>query len=241
MSSPTSPSEPRPPDTRIQRAKRPPLFRRRDRGARSARKPLVNPWNLANILSTFRIVAMVPLLILILHNTATAYFWAFWLFIVISITDFLDGQLARRYGWVSNLGIFLDLTADKIYTAGILVAMVAVSILDPWAAIVILVREFVVTGLRSLAAAEGLVIPAGRWGKLKMIVTIVALAWIMVRANIDRAGWWNAIDWGGWLTWLSHLSSFVLWLAVGLTILSGLEYVWGARSIFGQSPKNHHD
>lgn len=181
---------------------------------------------------------MVPLLLLILHNTPVSYFWAFWLFIAMAVTDTLDGRLARKYGWVSNLGIFLDLTADKIYTAGILIALVAVSLLDPWAAIIILIREFVVTGLRSLAASEGLVIPAGRWGKLKMLVTIFAIAWILARANIDRLGWFTAIDVGGVLRWLSHLSSPILWLAVGLTILSGAEYAWGARSIFGKPPTN---
>ena len=241
MSTPNSPSNNRAPATRVQRTKRPPLFRRRERPERVKRKPWVNPWNLANILSTFRIVAMIPLIMLVIANTATGYFVAFWLFIIVSVTDLLDGQLARRYGWVSNIGIFLDLTADKIYTAGILVAMVTVNILDPWAAIIILVREFVVTGLRSFAAAEGLVIPAGRWGKLKMVVTIVALAWILARANLDRAGWFSALDWGGALTWLTHLSSLVLWLAVVLTILSGFEYLWGARTIFQQPPSQNNE
>ncbi|KPL91393.1 hypothetical protein SE18_02770 [Herpetosiphon geysericola] len=178
---------------------------------------------------------------LLLNDTAVSYFWAFWFYAIVAITDLLDGQLARKYGWVSNLGIFLDLTADKIYTAGILICLVATNLLAPWAAIIILVREFVVTGLRSLAASEGVVIPSGRWGKLKMIITIIALGWIMVRANIDRAGWFNAIDFGGGLTWLSHLSSIVLWLAVLLTIMSGVEYIWAAREIFRQPPRQNQD
>ncbi|XSG74798.1 CDP-diacylglycerol--glycerol-3-phosphate 3-phosphatidyltransferase [Herpetosiphon llansteffanensis] len=201
----------------------------------------MNPWNWANILSSIRIIATIPLLMLLLNDTAVSYFWAFWFYAVVAITDLLDGQLARKYGWVSNLGIFLDLTADKIYTAGILICLVATNLLAPWAAIIILVREFVVTGLRSLAAAEGVVIPSGRWGKLKMIVTILALGWVMVRANLDRAGWFNAIDLGGGLTWLSHLSSIVLWLAVLLTIMSGVEYIWAAREIFRQPPRQNQD
>jgi CDP-diacylglycerol--glycerol-3-phosphate 3-phosphatidyltransferase len=244
MSSPDSPSNERAPATRVQRTKRPPLFRRRERADRAARKPWVNPWNWANILSSFRIVAMAPLLLLVLQDTAAGYFWSFWLFILVSVTDFLDGNLARRYGWVSNLGIFLDLTADKIYTAGILVAMVGVNILNPWAAIIILVREFVVTGMRSLAASEGVVIPAGRWGKLKMVVTIVALAWILVLASLrlsQGSEWFGAIDVGGALTWLASLAPWVMWLAVVLTIMSGLEYIWGARAIFGQPPRQKPD
>ncbi|WP_287045355.1 MULTISPECIES: CDP-diacylglycerol--glycerol-3-phosphate 3-phosphatidyltransferase [Herpetosiphon] len=196
---------------------------------------------MANILSSIRIIATIPLLMLLLNDTAISYFWAFWFYVVVALTDMLDGQLARKYGWVSNLGIFLDLTADKIYTAGILVCLVATNLLDPWAAIIILVREFVVTGLRSLAASEGVVIPSGRWGKLKMIITIVALGWIMVRANLDRDGWFKLIDFAGGLTWLSHLSSIVLWLAVLLTIMSGVEYIWGARAIFRQPPRQKQD
>lgn len=225
------------PAARVQRAKRPPLFRRRERGPRAERKPWVNPWNLANMLSTFRILATVPLVLLIIWDTAPGYLAAFWLFIAVAVTDTIDGRLARKYGWVSNIGIFLDLTADKIYTAGILVAMVSVSLLDPWAAIIILVREFVVTGLRSFAAAEGHVIPAGRWGKLKMLVTIVSLAWILARANLDRGGLLTAVDFGGALSWLASLSSSVLWLAVALTLMSGFEYLWGARTVFRQPPR----
>ena len=204
------------------------------RGTRAApvRPRFVNPWNLANILSIFRILATIPLVLLILDDTAPGYFWVFWLFIVVSVTDTIDGRLARRYGWVSNIGIFLDLTADKIYTAGVLVAMARVDILDPWAAIIILVREFVVTGLRSFAAAEGLVIPAGRWGKLKMLVTIWAIAWIFARANLERGGWFAEL--GPIMRWITEQSSYVLWAAVVLTILSGIEYVWAARSVFEQ-------
>lgn len=233
-----APSSGQSPAPRFQRSKRPPLLRRKER---AGRKPWVNPWNLANILSSVRIIATIPLLMLLLNDTAISYFWAFWFYVVVALTDMLDGQLARKYGWVSNLGIFLDLTADKIYTAGILVCLVATNLLDPWAAIIILVREFVVTGLRSLAASEGVVIPSGRWGKLKMIVTIVALGWIMVRANLDRDGWFKLIDFAGGLTWLSHLSSIVLWLAVLLTIMSGVEYIWGARAIFRQPPRQKQD
>ncbi len=219
-----------------QRVRRPPLLRRRTPKSNAERRPWVNPWNLANLLSIMRILATVPLVLLILTNTASSYFWVFWLFAVVAITDTIDGRLARRYGWVSNIGIFLDLTADKIYTAGILVAMVKVNILDPWAAIIILIREFVVTGLRSFAAAEGLVIPAGRWGKLKMMVTILAIGWIFTRANVDRGGWLNNL--GAAFQWITQQSSWVLWAAVVLTILSGLEYVWAARSVFQKPPRS---
>lgn len=214
---------------RLRRSPRPAFLSRRQRPAKE-RRNRVNPLNPANIVSIVRVLATVPLTMLILANTAAGFFWAFWLFIVMAITDTVDGRLARRFGWVSNIGIFLDLTADKIYTAAILVALVEVDSMGAWPAIIILVREFVVTGLRSFAAAEGHVIPAGRWGKLKMLVTIIAIAWVCVDANVVRDGWFTWF--GGWFAWLASLAPVVLWAAVGLTILSGLEYVWGARGLF---------
>src|SRR5215210_2830518 len=117
------------------------------------------PWNPANILSLARLLATVPLVMLILRATRWSLFAAALLFVVMAITDTVDGRLARRYAWVSNIGIFLDLTADKVYTSAALIAMVAVGILPSWMAIVIIAREFVVAGLRSFAAAEGMVIP----------------------------------------------------------------------------------
>jgi len=175
--------------------------------------------------------ATVPLAWLILLNQAQAFLIAFVLFIIVAVSDTLDGRLARRYGWVSNVGIFLDLTADKIYTTAILVALVQVDRLGAWAAIIILVREFVVTGLRSFAAAEGMVIPAKRWGKLKMLMTIIALAWVLFKAHIDTGGAVGRLG-GDAIVFLANLAPVTVWLAVALTILSGIEYVWGARQLF---------
>jgi CDP-diacylglycerol--glycerol-3-phosphate 3-phosphatidyltransferase len=199
---------------------------------RRQRKAMANPRNPANLLSLSRIIAAIPLAWLILLDQAWAYLATFVLFVVVAISDTVDGRLARRYGWVSNAGIFLDLTADKIYTTAMLVALVKVALLNPWAAIIILVREFVVTGLRSFAAAEGSVIPAGRWGKLKMLVTIVAIGWLLVQANFDRGGVVAALLGGSLLAPLVGLAPIAIWAAVVLTIISGVEYVWGARGLF---------
>ncbi|GIV97124.1 MAG: CDP-diacylglycerol--glycerol-3-phosphate 3-phosphatidyltransferase [Herpetosiphonaceae bacterium] len=192
----------------------------------------ISPLNLANVLSFSRMLAAAPLAWLILLDRAWAYLAAFLLFIAVAISDTLDGRLARRYGWVSNIGIFLDLTADKIYVAAMLVTLVQVDLLGSWVAIVILVREFIVTGLRSFAASEGLVIPAGRWGKLKMLVTIIALAWLLLKGHFDRGGALAMLDTNGLLNWLISLAPLTIWAAVVLTILSGAEYVWGARKVF---------
>ena len=140
--------------------------------------------NVPNILSLARLLVTVPLVVLILINTPAAYLWATALFAAGSITDTLDGRIARRYKLVSNLGVFLDLTADKVYVAAALVAFTQVAVVPAWITIVIITREFIVSGLRSLAAAQGVVIPAGRWGKQKTLLTLVAMGGILLALGL---------------------------------------------------------
>lgn len=198
------------------------------------------PLNPANLLSFARLVATIPLVVLILLGTHLSLFAAALLFVVMAITDTVDGRLARRYGWVSNIGIFLDLTADKVYTAATLISMVAIGILSPWIAIVIIVREFVVTGLRSFAAAEGMVIPADKWGKHKMLLTIIAVVWMLVAASAGFPPSPNAallplFEPTGVYQALAILLSLGYWLMIGavlLTIYSGYEYMRKAAPLF---------
>ncbi len=192
------------------------------------------PWNPANLLSFARLLATAPLVLLILAATHWSLFAAAVLFVIMAVTDTIDGRLARRYGWVSNIGIFLDLTADKVYTAAALIAMVAVGILSPWIAIVIIVREFVVTGLRSFAASEGLVISADRWGKHKMLLTIFAIVWMLVWAS---AGLGNTdlrplVDPGGPVALFLGIGYWLMLGAVFLTVYSGYHYWQKAAPLF---------
>lgn len=193
------------------------------------------PWNPANLLSFGRMVATVPLVVLILLVTHWSLFAAAILFVIMAITDTVDGRLARRYGWVSNIGIFLDLTADKVYTAATLVAMVAAGMLAPWIAIVIIAREFIVTGMRSFAAAEGTVIPADRWGKYKMLLTIVAIAWMLVWASAGLApttGLTPLVDPNGFVAAFLGMGFWLMIGAVLLTLYSGYEYLRKAAPLF---------
>lgn len=195
------------------------------------------PWNPANILSLARLLATVPLVMLILAATRWSLFVAALLFVVMAITDTIDGRLARRYAWVSNVGIFLDLTADKVYTSATLIAMVAIGILPSWMAIVIIVREFIIAGLRSFAAAEGLVISADRWGKHKMLLTIVAVVWMLIwaSAGFSSLGISPLFQSIGILYPLRLLFEFGYWLMLGavlLTLFSGYEYLRKASALF---------
>lgn len=195
------------------------------------------PWNPANILSLARLFATVPLVMLILAATRWSLFAAALLFVVMAITDTIDGRLARRYAWVSNVGIFLDLTADKVYTSATLIAMVAIGILPTWMAIVIIVREFIIAGLRSFAAAEGMVISADRWGKHKMLLTIVAVVWVLIwaSAGFSSLGITPLFRPIGMLYPLRLLFEFGYWLMLGavlLTLFSGYEYLRKASALF---------
>jgi len=186
-----------------------------------------------NILSLARLVATAPLVWLILVHTPSAYLWATGLFFLASITDTFDGRIARRYKLVSNLGVFLDLTADKVYVAAMLVSFTQVSIVPAWITIVIITREFLVSGLRSLAAAQGVVISAGKWGKQKTMLTLLALGGILLAMGLGgHTAFPLGLSTGGaphsFPDYLLGLANIILLLAVIWTIFSAVEYIRGA-------------
>ena len=135
------------------------------------------------MLSFSRIVAAPILYLLIVSGGRYAFLAAAVLFVIASLTDTLDGQIARRGKLVSPFGIYLDTTADKILIAVLLVALAVVHLAPGWMTAVIIAREFLVTGLRSYAAALGIVIPAGGWGKAKALITIVALFLVLLEGD----------------------------------------------------------
>src|ERR1700674_1326726 len=145
-------------------------------------------WALPNLLSFSRIVAAPILYVLVVSRGRYGFLAAAVLFVAASLTDTLDGQLARRRHLVSPLGIYLDTSSDKILVAVLLVALAVVHLAPGWMAAVIIAREFLVTGLRSYAAALGVVIPAGGWGKAKTIITIVALFLVLLEGDAPQGG-----------------------------------------------------
>ena len=195
--------------------------------------------NVPNILSLSRILATVVIFVLVLINTPLAFLVATVLFVLGSGTDFLDGYLARRYKLVSPLGVFLDLTADKVFVAAVLIALIQVGLVPAWIVAVIIAREFLVTGLRSMASAKGKVIPAGKWGKQKTLITMVAMSALLLAKGL---GAHQLSLFPPMLNFNSATVNFpdiLLLLAdVGLvlaalwTVLSGAEYMISALPIF---------
>jgi CDP-diacylglycerol---glycerol-3-phosphate 3-phosphatidyltransferase len=186
-------------------------------------------WAAPNLLSFSRILAAPLLYALVVGAGRYGFLLAAILFVIASITDTLDGQIARRRRLVSPLGIYLDTTSDKILIAVLLIALAVAHLAPGWMAAVIIAREFLVTGLRSYAAALGIVIPAGGWGKAKTLITIVALLLVLVEGDARQGGWLSGQSWPG-SALLSSLGPFTvsIWallIAVIWTVGSGAEYI----------------
>lgn len=200
--------------------------------------------NVPNLLSFSRILATVIIFILILVNQPWAFLVATVIFFLASITDLLDGYLARKYSLVSSIGIFLDLTADKVFVSAILVALVQLGLVPAWAVFIIITREFVVTGLRTIASAKGKIIPAGKWGKQKTFITLVGTGGILLAKgfggqhlslfppllNFSAPGV-NVSD------YLLLTADVLVVLAVIWTVLSGAEYLISAFPLLVGEPQ----
>jgi CDP-diacylglycerol---glycerol-3-phosphate 3-phosphatidyltransferase len=195
--------------------------------------------NVPNLLSLSRLVATAAIFVLVLFNTPWAFLAATVLFILASITDFFDGYLARRYKIVSSFGVFLDLTADKVLVSAILIALIQVALVPAWIVVIIVAREFLVTGLRSMAAAKGKVIPAGIWGKQKTMITMIAIGALLLAKGL---GAHQLSLFPPMLTFNSSTVNFSeilllvadagLLLATIWTVLSGAEYMISAMPLF---------
>ncbi|MCI8647482.1 MAG: CDP-diacylglycerol--glycerol-3-phosphate 3-phosphatidyltransferase [Firmicutes bacterium] len=165
--------------------------------------------NLPNKLTLLRIIA-IPVFIVVLmmgHRYIATI-----IFIAAALTDMLDGHIARKYNLVTNFGKLMDPLADKLLVMAALLCLVELGNVASWMVIVILAREFAVTGLRQVAAAEGIVIAAGMTGKIKTITQMIAIPLLL----LDN---WPC-------RYISiPLDEIFLWIAVAMTIISGIEYI----------------
>ncbi len=167
--------------------------------------------NLPNQITISRI-AIVPVIIgLLMHQGPWACFFAGLLFAVAGFTDLIDGYLARRENQITSLGKFLDPLADKLLISSILIMLVQNGWVPGWVAIVIICRDVMVTGLRAIAAEEGVVIAADRYGKLKTVLQIVAIEPLILHYPLLGVP-------------LHGIGMFLLYIALLLTVFSGCNY-----------------
>ena len=159
-------------------------------------------------------------------------------FIAAGVTDYFDGAIARRRNLVTDFGKLMDPLADKIMIAAAFICLVPLHAFPAWAAIVIISREFLITGLRLLAASKGAVLPSERLGKHKtawQIVTVIYFLLLLALGEWERAGLIPAT----WLTpwpqaWL-YGGHALLWLALALTLYSGFGYLWKHRALIASA------
>jgi CDP-diacylglycerol---glycerol-3-phosphate 3-phosphatidyltransferase len=171
--------------------------------------------NLPIALTLCRIV-LVPLIIVFLISSSRVHVLiAAVIFIAASLTDWLDGRMARRWNQVTRLGTLLDPVADKLLVAAALVALVQVDMIDAWIAVLIIGRELAVTGLRGVALSMGVVVPASGLGKAKTVSQYVAITALILEKGVPDE-----------FVRVHLLSMTVLWVALGLTVLSGADYFY---------------
>lgn len=183
--------------------------------------------NLPNKLTVMRVV-MVPFFVafMLIGAIPYNYLWALLVFAAASITDMLDGKIARKYNLITNFGKFLDPLADKILVASALICFVQLVWCSAWVTALILAREFVVSGVRLVAASSDkkVVIAAGMLGKMKTAMTMVAICviifmWILVQ--------FGAITPEGFPIQL--ISDILMYIAAALTVASGVQYLYDYR------------
>ncbi len=178
--------------------------------------------NLPNIITMVRIAAIPLLCLLLLSPQRTPCFWAAALFAAASVTDWLDGYLARRMGIVTVFGKFLDPIADKLLVMGALIMILPFGRVPAWMVLVILGREMVITGLRGIASTEGIVIPASNLGKYKTIFQLVAIIGLLLHYDYH---WFFSLDHPLLIVNMHHVGMFYLWIATVITIWSGVDYL----------------
>ncbi len=187
-----------------------------------------NKMNLPNKLTIFRMILIVPFILLLLGNFHRwGWFMAIFggvleymdfvalaIFIVASLTDLIDGKIARKYNLVTNFGKFMDPLADKLLVCAAMIALVEMGRIPSWVVIIIISREFIISGFRLVASDNGLVIAASYWGKFKTTFQMIMVC--LMIANIQA---------------ISVVTTIIMWIALVLTIISLVDYLWKNKDV----------
>lgn len=165
--------------------------------------------NLPNKLTMFRVILIPFFVIFMLVDITNVDKWiALAIFIIASLTDLLDGKIARKYNLVTNFGKFMDPLADKLLVCAALICLVELSVIPSWIVIIIISREFIISGFRLIASDNGVVIAASYFGKFKTTFQMVMIC--LMIADIES---------------LNILTTIVMWIALVLTVVSLIDYL----------------
>lgn len=178
--------------------------------------------NLPNKLTVLRII-LVPffVLFLLMDSIPYNYLWALIVFAVASITDCLDGNIARKYNLVTNFGKFLDPLADKVLVLAAMIGFIELGLSSSVVVIIVIAREFLVTSLRLVAASDGTVIAASIYGKIKTISQMFSIVAILLLKTIDQ---FTPIGWD-----IDLIGNVLMWITAVIAVISGWDYLWKNR------------
>jgi CDP-diacylglycerol--glycerol-3-phosphate 3-phosphatidyltransferase len=197
-----------------------------------------NGMNLPNKLTISRFILTVAFLAVMFSQVGYHKTIALVLFIAAALSDFLDGEIARRQKLITNFGILMDPLADKIMVCSAFIAFIELNWISAWMVVVIVARELAITGMRLLAASRNVVLAAEGFGKHKTISQIVAIITILVLAAYNE---WGAVGpaifgfhFPGQSPWVEWFAELAKWVAVALTFTSGWMYLWRNRAIYLQ-------
>ena len=173
--------------------------------------------NLPNKLTLLRVFMIPFFVVFMLTDLGGSYgkYIALAIFIAASLTDMLDGKIARKYNLVTNFGKFMDPLADKLLVCSALICLIELNALPAWMVIVIISREFIISGFRLIAAENGVVIAANYWGKFKTVSQMIMIILLL----IDLGGVFDILE------------QIFIWLSLALTVISLITYIWQNRSV----------
>lgn len=200
--------------------------------------------NLPNQLTIFRVILIVPFVLVLLgsiqgwglHETmfggvgAYAEYTALAIFIVASLTDLLDGKIARKYNLVTNFGKFMDPLADKLLVCAAMIVLVEMGRIPSWVVVVIISREFIISGFRLIASDNGVVIAASYWGKFKTTFQMVMICMMLVK---DAPFLSSAAH----QEYFALATDIVMWIALVLTVVSLVDYLVKNRNVMKDGVK----
>lgn len=200
--------------------------------------------NLPNKLTIFRVILIVPFVLVLLGSiqgwglheilfggvNAYAEYTALGIFIVASLTDLLDGKIARKYNLVTNFGKFMDPLADKLLVCAAMIVLVEMGRIPSWVVVVIISREFIISGFRLIASDNGVVIAASYWGKFKTTFQMVMICMMLVK----DAPFLSAAAHQGYFALATDI---VMWIALALTVISLVDYLVKNRNVMKDGAK----
>ena len=180
------------------------------------------PMNLPNKLTLLRICLIPVFVILMLSQVSNFFLISCIIFIIASITDFLDGKIARKYNLVTDFGKFMDPLADKLLVLSALICMIEYDLVAGWMVIIIVARELTVSILRAIAADNGKVIAASGGGKIKTTSQMIAIILLLIGANYSNSQ-------------IVFVGTIAMYIATIFTLYSGIDYLYKNRELFMNS------